>query len=281
MTVLTTYYNPCNWKSRRENYHRFKEELGHNLLTIEVAFGNESHTLKDSVKLRAENPLWVKERALKIGEYLLPKEQDYVCFLDADLIMHNPKWLETTRKLLKEYKTVQPFQQVHRRFRDWSIEKSYNSFGYQYSKGVRSDDFEYEGHPGFAFACRRECFDLYDKQIAGTGDTMLYKAITGQHRTQRIYNCLREERLNHYLEWADNYYKNIQGSLHYTEGEISHLWHGAIENRKYHDRMKELDKLKYNPYTDVGTNDDGLLQLNRKDIQKWVGEYLLSRKEDE
>src|SRR6478609_5034648 len=123
--ILTCYYNPCNYKTRKENYERFKEELGYDLLTVECAFGNDPFTLKDSIKLRANSVLWQKERLLRIGEQLLPKTQDYVVFLDADIVFQNKNWLAETRKLLKEVNVVQPFKTIHRRNRDWSIEASY------------------------------------------------------------------------------------------------------------------------------------------------------------
>jgi hypothetical protein len=278
--ILSTYYNPMNWASRRENYFRFKEELGHDLLTIECAFGSEPFTLKDSVKLRASSPLWMKERLLMIGVELLPKDQDFVLFADADITWENKNFLEETKKLLKEYKAVQPFKTVHRRFKDWSVEKTYTSFAHQYAQGIVSDDFETEGHPGFALAVRREDFTIYDKSIAGTGDSLMMQALVGRQRCRRNLKILNGVRLQHYLEWADKCYKRFQGSLTYLDGSIDHMWHGSIKDRKYYQRMVELNRLNFNPYLDIETNDQGLLELNRSDIRNWVKNYLLSRNED-
>lgn len=279
--ILTTYYNPAGYKNRIENYNRFKEELGHELLTIETAFGDEPFTLKDSVKLRSRHPLWVKERALRIGEKLLPKDQDWVIFIDADILFENKNWLEDTIKKLKEFNVVQPFQFINRRFKDWTIEDSYNSYGYQYSKGIRSEDFKEEGHPGFAFACRRDKFDLYDKGIAGTGDSLFLKAVTGQYLTKRITNSLKGIRLQHYLLWAVDYHRKVEGKLSFVEGTIDHLYHGSIKHRNYYQRMLDLENLNYNPYTDLYTNKDGLLETNRKDLEAWLRNYFQARKEDE
>lgn len=279
--ILTCYYNPMGYKTREENYKRFKEELGEKLLTIECAFGNDPFTLKDSVKLRADSILWQKERLLRIGEKLLPKNQDYVVFLDADIVFQNKNWLKETRALLKEQNVVQPFKNIHRRNRDWSIEASYESFGYRYVKGVRSSNFTEHGHTGFAFASRRECFDLYDKQIAGTGDHLWYHAVVGQLPYACIDRDLKGKRAYHFYKWAVDYYKKTQGKLGYVEGDIDHLYHGSIKNRNYSVRMQELEKLDYNPMEDVYTNKNGLLEIGRKEIRDWVSSYFESRKEDE
>lgn len=281
MLIVTSYYNPSRYKNRIENYQKFKEELGHPLLTIENAFGNEEFTLKDSVKVRSRHPIWSKERIYRIAEKLLPKEQEYLIFCDADILFSNKQWLQETIKKLKEFKVVQPFSYINRRFKDWTIEDSYNSYAYQYSKGIKSEDFKEEGHPGFSFACRRDSFSLYDKGIAGTGDSLYFKAVTGQYLTQRITNSLSGIRLEHYLEWAKNYHKKIQGSLSYIDGEIDHLYHGSIKHRNYYQRMLDLEKLNYNPYQDLYTNRDGLLETNRKDLEAWLKSYFYARKEDE
>lgn len=269
------------YKTRAENYKRFKEELGTDLLTIECAFGNDPFTLEDSVKLRADSVLWQKERLLKIGEKLLPREQDYVIFLDADIIFQNKNWLQDTRNALKHYNVVQPFQTIHRRNRDWSIEASYESFGYRYAQGVRSSKFDIHGHTGFAFACRREAFGLYDRQIAGTGDHLWYHAVVGQLPVACIDRDLKGKRAYDFYSWAVNYYKKTQGKLGFVEGEIDHLYHGSIKNRNYSVRMQELEKLDYDPRADIHTNSQGLLEINRKEIRDWVASYFESRKEDE
>jgi hypothetical protein len=279
--ILTCYYNPMKYQTRIDNYNRFKEELGEELLTMECAFGDDPFTLKDSVKLRAKDVLWQKERLLKIGESLLPKDQDYVVFLDADIVFQNKNWLADTRKRLKELNVVQPFQAIHRRNRDWSIEASYESFGYRYEQGVRSNKFDVHGHTGFAFACRREAFDLYDRQIAGTGDHLWYHAVVGQLPIACIDRDLKGKRAYHFYRWAVEYYKKTRGKLGFVEGEIDHLYHGSIKNRNYSVRMQELEKLNYDPAKDVYTNHEGLLEIGRKEIRDWVSKYFESRKEDE
>lgn len=279
--ILTCYYNPMGYKTRAENYKRFKEELGADLLTIECAFGDDPFTLKDSVKLRARDVLWQKERLLRIGERLLPKEQDYVVFLDCDILFQNKNWLKETRQKLKEVSVVQPFQHIHRRFKDWSVEATYESFGSKYVQGVRTPRFTEHGHTGFAFASRRDCFDLYDRQIAGTGDHLWYHAAVGQFPHKCVEQDLNGKRAHHFYKWAAGFFKKTKGTLGFVEGEIDHLYHGSIKNRNYSVRMQELEKLDYDPATDVYTNSNGLLEIKRPEIRNWVSSYFSGRKEDE
>lgn len=281
ITILTCYYNPMGYKNRLENYKRFKEELGQNLLTVECAFGDDPFTLKDSFKVRANSVLWQKERLLRIGETLLPKEQDVVIWLDCDILFENKNWVQETIEKLKTFKFVQPFAQVHRRFKDWTIESSWSSFGQRYRQGVTSNKFNEHGHTGFAFATRRADFDLYDKAIAGTADHLMLHAMVGQMPHKCIDICCHGMMRKHFYQWAWRYYESIMGSLSYVDGDINHLYHGSIKDRKYLQRAQELSALEFNPYTDLYTNDEGLLELKRSDIQGWVSKYFAGRNEDE
>lgn len=61
--VLTVYYNPCGYKSRRCTYDTFIHTMhvsGINVLTVECAFGDDLFELPESqdvIKVRSESLL--------------------------------------------------------------------------------------------------------------------------------------------------------------------------------------------------------------------------------
>src|SRR4051812_46073823 len=71
--VITCYYNPCGYQSRRRNYEIFSHALkasGINLLTIECAFGHQPYDLGESldvIRVRSRSLLWQKERLLNLA----------------------------------------------------------------------------------------------------------------------------------------------------------------------------------------------------------------------
>lgn len=280
--IITSYYNPAQYKSRAENYKRFIEEIGVPVLTMETAYGDEPFTLKNSVKLRAENPTWHKENLLILGEKLLPKDQDYVIWADCDILFENKNWFEDTKKLLKEYKVVQPYEMVNRLDKEGKIEFSWTSFGREYSKGVESDKFNEHGHTGFAMSCRRENFSLYPYCIAGGFDHVYCHAVGAKQIPHKcIDRAFYGQNIEHLYNWAIPYNLEINGSMHYTEGKIDHLYHGKFENRQYFTRVTELSELRFDPETDIVFNKDGLMQITRPDIQEWTQKFFRNRLEDE
>lgn len=70
--VITVYYNPCNYKTRRSTYETFIHTMrtsGINILTVECAFGDDPFVLPvspDVLKIRSTSLLWQKERLINI-----------------------------------------------------------------------------------------------------------------------------------------------------------------------------------------------------------------------
>jgi hypothetical protein len=43
-----------------------------------------------------------------------------------------------------------------------------------------------------------------------------------------------------YFGWADRVYRDIKGSVYYTEGGLLDLWHGEVKNRIWEHKFKVL-----------------------------------------
>src|SRR5271166_1365703 len=73
LCVVTTYFNPCNYKSLLKNYLSFHESLKQSdiqLFTVECTFGEAPFQLEsgpNTLQVRANSVLWQKERLLNIA----------------------------------------------------------------------------------------------------------------------------------------------------------------------------------------------------------------------
>ena len=72
MWVITSYYNPAHYASRRRNYFEFRRNLKAPLITVEIASDRDEFELSECdadilVQGRSRHSLWQKERLLKVG----------------------------------------------------------------------------------------------------------------------------------------------------------------------------------------------------------------------
>jgi hypothetical protein len=103
--IVTAYFNPCGYRSRRANYAAFSEPIrasGLNLVTIECAFGDDAFNLQpgpDVIQVRGRDVLWQKERLLNIAISRLPARAAKVVWLDCDVLFANASWARETSRL--------------------------------------------------------------------------------------------------------------------------------------------------------------------------------------
>jgi hypothetical protein len=190
--IVTTYYNPAGFRSRRENYARFAwpiVEAGIPLVTVECAFGGEPFELPPSpylIQVRGQDTMWLKERLISLAIAQLPPHVSKVAWVDADILFANVNWAQQTADLLDRFSVVQPFVSIRRLSRD---ARSYSGvgrygFAYQLQRRPQSGVLSGNGHgqPGIAWAARRELIarvGLYDAAILGGGDELFSHALVG------------------------------------------------------------------------------------------------------
>lgn len=193
--VVTCYFNPCRYRSRRENFDLFMagmEKVGANVLVAELAVGDEDFELPESdrvLRLRSNSILWHKERLLNIAVESLPADCRKVGWFDNDILFDDPRWLERTADALDRAMVVQPFSSCNWLKRgETSFPASgvtYESFAHCFSRApsqARSLGFHRHGHTGFAWAARRELFEtcgLYEVCLSGNGDHLMAHAFAG------------------------------------------------------------------------------------------------------
>jgi hypothetical protein len=129
VACITAYFNPAGYRNRRENYAAFAEALeaaGVPLLTVELAFGDDSYDLPespDTLRLRGRSRLWMKERMINAAVSRLPARYTAFAWLDCDLVFADASWFGLLSEALEANDAVQLFERVvhlppgHRRHR--------------------------------------------------------------------------------------------------------------------------------------------------------------------
>jgi hypothetical protein len=298
--IVTSYFNPAGFISKRENYELFIAPLlrsGIPVLTVECAFSGQSFTIDKAtaiLRVRADAVMWQKERLLNIAIEHLPRSCTKVAWIDCDVLFSNPRWAAETANLLDRCAVVQPFKWVVRLPRGRRVDRgdglTWKSFGAvqkKDTKTLRSGRFDAHGHTGFAWAAQRDVLDgigLYDACIAGSGDHMIAHAALGDTTSRCIYRIIGERNAHtaFFERWAGEFARRVSGRIGYTPGTLLHLWHGDIENRRYVDRNRELADMAFDPCADLTVEASGVWawKRERSELQRWAEAYFHSRKED-
>ncbi len=300
--VITTYYNPCRYITRRKNYDVFIDSMRRSnipILTVECAFDDAPFELPnsiDTIKIRSHSMLWQKERLLNLAVSWLPPDCHYVAWIDCDVLFQNPHWAIETTRLLKEHAIVQLFESCLRLEKHNTIRKTPNrrsSFGAIAPKNLHllsCGRYDLHGHTGYGWAMRRDIFDavgLYEYAIGGSADHYIAHAIYGTYgfcieSSFGKNNCA----LSHFFEWGKRFHSLVSGSFTVVPGEIIHLWHGDWRNRRYIQRVLEVSMLNFDPYNDLVVAPGKPLEWStdidkmKPGLKEYFTRYFETRRED-
>ena len=110
----------------------------------------------------------------------------YIAWIDADVSFTRSDWPAATCEALQHHKTIQMFGEFcdldaneHVQWRGKSLFRLYQELGFHYLR----DNKRVAGHPGLAWAARRETLDkmggLLDFAVSGSADTHMTNALLG------------------------------------------------------------------------------------------------------
>lgn len=292
--VITAYFNWCHYKSKRYNYELFTRNLvmaGVNLITVECALTGVPFELtgKNIIHVNTSSILWQKERLLNIAIANLPPECQYVAWLDCDLLIDVAAWERNIIALLDEFAVIQLFDTVYRQANGepFYSPQTRKVRGFVALRAITPPGpaLFLQGHPGFAWAARREIVSrsgLYDKGIIGGSDRLMALAWTGNLDAEIIEKTIPVHARPHFAEWAEASFKRTQCSVGYLPGTIFHLWHGEHEHRLYNERHEALKQFDFDPSADIRVNEDGCWEWSsdKVDLHQWVSTYFANRRED-
>ena len=305
---ITTFFNPAHYQNKKINYDEFRRNIkrqGLPIVAVELSFDSHPFELerKDAeilVQIRGneQNILWQKERLFNIALKRLPKDCDKVVWLDCDVIFQDDAWIINTSKLLEQYVVVQPFTytsllekkdgfNLNRKNKpghaDGEIAMSRGAVLTLPSEGARPPEARHGGHPGFAWAIRREVIDavgFYDRTpIHGADDLMCFGFIG---KFDQAKGKLSPKMFDNYKKWAEDTYLEVRGSVGATEGELFHLWHGTRKDRGYDQDNKVLLKYDFDPGHDFYLDKNMIWRfpLRQAEMQHELLRYFYERNEE-
>ncbi len=303
--AITAYFNPVGYRSRRENYHLFRQRLGLPLITVELGFeGGFELGPGDAdilVQIRGGDRLWQKERLLNIATARLPDACRFVAWIDCDVLFEDPRWPEAALRVLERQPIAQPFDRLVHLRRGESPETAAapeqkslrTSFASRWRERSLPDDvfrrpegtYECRCTCGMAWIARRELLErhgLYDAMVLGLGDKHVAAAATGQAEDAIHCTEMSPNHGDHYRRWAEPFWAEIRGDVGCVEGRLYHLWHGDLDNRRYLARYKGFSALDFDPTLDLARDASGAWRWgrDREELRQHVADYFHVRQED-
>ncbi len=302
--VITMTSNPKRYKSRNENFRRFKEHMvqsGVNFHAVEVAFGDRDFQVTEpgcgnDLQLRTTAELWHKENALNLLVQNLPTDWQYVAFIDSDIEFTNwsgpNAWFLETINMLQHHRIVQLFQNAVDLGPNGEVLQVHQGFAYCYRTGKSMNslgEYGHHWHPGYGWAIRRETWDLMGGlipwAIMGAADNHMAHAWIG-----RVLDSCNKDVSGPYfdklLAYQDICNLAVRKDIGYVNGTIQHHWHGKKKDRRYWDRWKVLTETKFDPNRDLRADWQGLYALVDLGDERSIvlrdksRDYYLARNED-
>lgn len=118
-----------------------------------------------------------------------------------------------------------------------------------------NENYDLHGHVGFLWGAKREVLEqcpLFDKAVIGGADHVIAHATTNQIG----HPCIKKgfaDNIDETLDWSREWFRAVvqnvpklavwrgqSGYLGFVSGDLYHIWHGDISNRKYLKRIQEF-----------------------------------------
>jgi hypothetical protein len=317
--LITTYFNPLGWRSRRDNYHTFRRHLDARLLTVSWS-PEGNHELEEGdadilIRVDGGDLMWQKERLINIGLAHLPDDCDLVGWVDCDILFQEPSWQQKAIELLRDHEVVQLYGAVEDLEAGSTIDASLES-GMQRPSiiqawqsadnpenfleeqlGIRAQNphnkpyipTNMHGSVGFAWATQRGWLEalggLPDRRIAGGGDSWIAFALLGHFEAH--LTMLNNRGVNRASEACLlRFAQALQASpprLTCLNGVIRHLHHGDLADRSYMGRHIDLQSTSFLPDEHLELAPSGAWRFNAEApaaIREVMARYFASRRED-
>ena len=289
--VVTALFNPWRYRSRKILYDAFRKyvhDATHCELYVgELAFGNRPWDLTTvhnayiddgqtkEFQWRTRSELWHKERMLNRLVQELPRDWEYVAWVDADVLFARPDWALEMVQMLQHYACVQGFshaQNLGPKFEPLKMQLPRYGFVYAWRHGLQpetppSADYYYSafnlGHPGYCMGMRRDIYEkvggFLDTTVLGSGDYYHWLACTGKLE-ERLPAGISDGYKSELLRHGDRIYKYVNNNIGYVDGLINHYFHGNRVDRRYNDRNQILINNQYDPLMDLKHDAQGMYQ---------------------
>jgi hypothetical protein len=242
--------------------------------------------------VQSNSYMFYKELLLNKLEPLVPEKYTKLVFLDADVLLDSPDWLDQISKSLDKYDIIQPFREACWLTPDNTrVAANKLSYGFALAKKrpLTMSTF-YHYHPGFAWAFKRDVFrkvgGFYDKSIIGGGDIALVLAMFPGHVSDSDFiRANAHGRFGEFVleSWREYYntFKEVNPRIGCLPIKLFHLFHGVTKDRNYTERYRAISKVLTGGWNDeIFLNKDGLFEFNNPIINDVLYKYFKDRNED-
>ncbi|MEM9756283.1 MAG: hypothetical protein AAF914_09825 [Pseudomonadota bacterium] len=275
--AVTCLFNPSSYASRADNYWTFRERLDCPLTTIELSFTGH-FSVPDAIHVHGgpDHLMWQKERLLNIAIAALPPDVDRVAWIDADLIFRASDWVHRADALLDRYPVVQLFDRIVMLDAAGQPVAARRSFGA--TRGA------FYGAPGGAWAAQRRVVSagLLDFDILGGGDYLAALAWCQRWKPNHL-SSYPKPMIRAFLAWAKSQQPLVGGQVGCVPGDVFHLYHGKVENRRYQTRSEILMAADFDPHIDIAKDSAGIWRWasDKPALRVEVKRYFDGRREDD
>jgi hypothetical protein len=142
------------------------------------------------------------------------------------------------------------------------------------------------GATGGAFAFTRKAFDavggLMDRCILGHADWYMTHFLVGELGSTNHFHNFNPSYVSYIRQWGERA-KRLQRNVGYTDAMAMHFFHGSKSKRGYGSRDSILAEERFDPYSDLHPDFQGILQLapERWQLRDKIRKYFISRTEDD
>jgi hypothetical protein len=298
--AITSFFNPLRFHRRLSNYHWFRRMLTVPLATIELGFAGQWELSSGDadlyVRVGGGDVLWQKERLLNLLLARLPPECKHVVWLDCDLLLPDLDWPRRVADALDKAPLVQAYATVRYLSRDKPADGSElvaesvaacvcGRQPIPDALGRTTDRTGGAPCAGLAWAARRDLLEphgLFDACVIGGGDTALACAAYGAPDIAMHLHAMNERQRVRYLAWAEPFHRDVRGNVGVIAGEIRHLWHGKLEDRRASERHNGLAAHAFDPDADIAIGAEGAWRWasDKPALHAYVHDYFRDRNED-
>jgi hypothetical protein len=301
---ITGYFNPLCYRRRLANYRLFRRQLTVPLVAVELSFGADFELREGDadilIQLRGADVMWQKERLLNIAVAALPPACRKVVWLDCDLIFARPDWHREAAELLDRFSLIQCFGRVHHLHRDTTPQEigrarplfsqpslvAAIAAGQPARRCLATATARREGacSAGLAWGARRDLLakhGLFDACTIGGGDTAFACAAYGAFEEVVRLHAMNDWQRDFYHRWAEPFSRAV-GGVSLVHGDVFHLWHGSMSDRRPRERHEGLRPFQFNPMEDIALAATGCWRWNtpKPAMHRYVRDYFAGRKED-
>jgi hypothetical protein len=293
--VLIAFFNPARFKRILKNalyIIRILREKSIPCYVVECTFHKSKPQIPDAtLVVNSDSYMFYKEQLLNKLEPLVPEKYTKLVFLDADVLLDTPDWIDQISASLNHYDILQPFNQAcwltpdNTRIRSKKMSYAFAIVTRKTINRLTLHDY----HPGFAWAMKREIFrklgGFFPRSIIGGGDvTFMLNMLPIQVTDDIFYLAVNPDFGKIILEaWRayNDTFKKVNPKLGFLANRALHLFHGVVGNRQYVTRYQDIYKSMNGRWDEeIVTNSDGLFEFKRPEVNKVILKYFKGRNED-